>query len=260
MIVQVKNYYLRQVESGRMSSWRNISQEADEKRKRGASTGPLPKPTMKPKRRIDGQTTAMPPIGTSIEGIDDLTSAGQTIVFQQGSPSQTRLPAPTPQYQPEAQQLQQPSRGPQGPGLSFFNTDSQRPILQAANEQGQSTEPISNSVSRRSLISAQEAHLERYQGLRLKLKLPLKSNIGSTGPLPKRGESTGLPRPTMISRRRSGDRTSAILRPGSHKIGVSYTISEDLSGDREKQILCRFSERKRNSGEVRLRIGSSYGR
>ncbi|KIM99030.1 hypothetical protein OIDMADRAFT_181500 [Oidiodendron maius Zn] len=193
--IMVKNYYLRQVDSGRMSSWRDIAEEADEKRKRGEPTGPLPKPTMIPKRRIDGQTTTISRPGTSMEGIDDLTLVGQTMVLQQGSPSQatlsSRLPAlaqagPVPsaltsaanpavilskhlpqQSQPAPQQLQQPSRGPRGPALGYFNTDPQRPILQPSNAQGQSPAPVSDSVSQRSLMAAQEAHLERQQALRL---------------------------------------------------------------------------------------------
>jgi hypothetical protein len=40
---------------------------------------------------------------------------------------------------------------------------------------------------------------------------------------------------------------------------VSYTISEDMSGDRENKILSRISEKKRDSCEVRLRIRGSYG-
>ena len=195
MIAQVKNYYLRQVDSGRMSSWRDIAEEADEKRKRGEATGPLPKPNMMQKRRIDGQTTTMPRPGASMDGVDDLTSAGQTMVLQQGSPSQTALSSRFPalaqanpvtssltsvanpaailskhlpqQPQPAAQQLPQASRGPRGPALGYFNTDPQRPIMQAANPKGQSTAPVSDSVSQRSLMAAQEAQLERQQALRL---------------------------------------------------------------------------------------------
>jgi hypothetical protein len=38
-----------------------------------------------------------------------------------------------------------------------------------------------------------------------------------------------------------------------------YTISEDMSGDCENKILSRISEKKRDSGEVRLRVRGSYG-
>jgi len=41
-------------------------------------------------------------------------------------------------------------------------------------------------------------------------------------------------------------------RLGSHKRGISYTISEDLTRDRGKQILCRIIKRRRDSGEVML--------
>ena len=41
------------------------------------------------------------------------------------------------------------------------------------------------------------------------------------------------------------------------KICVSYTISEDLSGDRGNQILSRISKKKSDSREVRLRIRDS---
>jgi len=39
-----------------------------------------------------------------------------------------------------------------------------------------------------------------------------------------------------------------------NKMCVSYTISEDMSGDRRNKILSRLSEKKRDSCEVRLRI------
>jgi hypothetical protein len=43
------------------------------------------------------------------------------------------------------------------------------------------------------------------------------------------------------------------------RICVSYTISEDMSGDRGNKILSRISEKKRDSCEVRLRVRGSYG-
>lgn len=177
-----------------MSSWRDIAEDADEKRKKGEPTGPLPKPTIIPKRRIDGQTSLSRP-GSSMEGIDDMSSPGQGMALHQGSPSQptlsSRFPAlaqagPVPQglsssstpssilskhlpqqSQQGGQHIQQPSRTPRGPALGYFNTDPQRPIMQAANPQGQPTPPISDSISQRSLMVAQEAHLERQQALRL---------------------------------------------------------------------------------------------
>jgi hypothetical protein len=50
---QVKNYYQRQVDSGKMSLWEQIAHEADEKISQGEDTGPLPTPTSLPKRRYD---------------------------------------------------------------------------------------------------------------------------------------------------------------------------------------------------------------
>jgi hypothetical protein len=175
-----------------MSSWRDIAEDADDKRKRGESTGPLPKQTVIPKRRIEGQSTSTMRPGSAMEGIDDISAAGQTMVLQQGSPTQpslsSRFPAlaqagPVPQslnspaapasilskhLPPQsAQQMQQQSRTSRGPALGYFNTDSQRPIMQATNAQGQSTPPMSDSISQRSLMVAQEAHLERQQALRL---------------------------------------------------------------------------------------------
>ncbi|KFY37889.1 hypothetical protein V495_06889 [Pseudogymnoascus sp. VKM F-4514 (FW-929)] len=41
------------------------------------------------------------------------------------------------------------------------------------------------------------------------------------------------------------------------KIQVSYTISEDMSGNCKKNILSRISQKRRDSRDVRLRIGSS---
>ncbi|KFX99944.1 hypothetical protein O988_03594 [Pseudogymnoascus sp. VKM F-3808] len=42
------------------------------------------------------------------------------------------------------------------------------------------------------------------------------------------------------------------------KIQVSYTISEDMSGNCKKNILSRISKKKRDSRDVRLKIGRSY--
>ena len=43
---QVKNYYQRQVDSGKMKEWEDIARDADEKKSRGEETGPLPTPTI----------------------------------------------------------------------------------------------------------------------------------------------------------------------------------------------------------------------
>lgn len=74
--------------------------------------------------------------------------------------------------------------------------------------------------------------------------------------------SGGLPpSPYDISLRtsiRAGRRRGLMLKERTNKICVSYTISEDMSGDRRKRILSRIGEKKRDSGEVSLRIRSSY--
>jgi hypothetical protein len=57
---QVKNYYQRQVDSGKMSLWEQIAHEADEKISRGEDTGPLPTPTILPKRCYDMQYQRQP--------------------------------------------------------------------------------------------------------------------------------------------------------------------------------------------------------
>jgi hypothetical protein len=187
ILTQVKNYYQRLVDSGKMSAWETIAREADEKRRRGESTGPLPIPTVIPKTR--GHPSSGTRMGSASDGLDEMSSAPQNLPLQQASPTQpsigTRFPAlaqagpvqqtlsqpatPTslinkrlpsqPPTQHSSQHAQQQARQSRGPSLGFFNADPQRPILQAASS--------SESISQRSLLVAQEAHIERQQALRI---------------------------------------------------------------------------------------------
>ena len=196
ILTQVKNYFSRQVESGKMSAWEQIARDADEKKARGESTGPLPTPTPIPKRRFEGSQGPLPRSGSAMD-IDDISPAGQSMMMQQASPTQPPLiarfpalaqagPVPPSAVAPHAsstviskhmpqqssqtapQQIQTQNRLQRGPALGYFNTDSQRPIMQASNhQQAQSTPPIQDSVSQRSLMVAQEAQIERQQALRL---------------------------------------------------------------------------------------------
>ncbi|KAG0647849.1 hypothetical protein D0Z07_5951 [Hyphodiscus hymeniophilus] len=196
ILTQVKNYYSRQVESGKMSAWEQIAREADEKKARGESTGPLPIPTPIPKRRFDGPQGPLARSGSAMD-IDDIPPPGQNTIMQQASPPQPPLsarfpalaqagPVPAPTGPPHAsstilskhipqqpsqqtpQQMQPQSRHQRGPALGYFNTDPQRPMMQASNtQQTQLTPPMPDSVSQRSLMVAQEAHIERQQALRL---------------------------------------------------------------------------------------------
>ncbi|KAE9368084.1 hypothetical protein N431DRAFT_429300 [Stipitochalara longipes BDJ] len=50
----------------------------------------------------------------------------------------------------------------------------------------------------------------------------------------------------------------SMLKARTNNLCVSYTISEDMSGDRRKRILSRIGEKKRDSGGVNLKIISSY--
>lgn len=52
---QVKNYYQRQVDSGKMCKWQQIANDADEKISRGEDTGPFLRPTILPNRHYDMQ-------------------------------------------------------------------------------------------------------------------------------------------------------------------------------------------------------------
>ena len=196
---QVKNYYQRQVDSGKMTVWEEIAKDADEKRARGEPTGPLPVASLIPKRRYDGPPSSIPRSGSAMDGIDDLATQGQNIPLQQGSPQQpilsSRFPAlaqagPVPQTlsqpatptsimskhstqlppQQAPQQIQQQNRTSRGPALGYFNnTDSQRTIMQAsAAHQSQHTPPATDpAVSQRSVMAAQQAALEQQQALRL---------------------------------------------------------------------------------------------
>jgi hypothetical protein len=182
---QVKNYYQRQVDSGKMKEWEEIAKEADEKRERGEPTGPLPTPTVLPKRRYEVTPGSVPRAGSAIDGLDDIPSAGQNAALQQPSPPQVSLgsrfaplaqagplphqpatptsvmtkhlpPQPIQQAPPQVPQQvqQQQARPPRAaPPLGYFTAD--RPIIQA------------EAVSKRSLQAAQEAQIERSTALRL---------------------------------------------------------------------------------------------
>ncbi|RDL33950.1 uncharacterized protein BP5553_08318 [Venustampulla echinocandica] len=191
---QVKNYYQRQVDSGRMREWEEIARDADEMRERGEPTAPLPVPTVIPKRRYDAPSSSLPSrSGSAIDGIEDISSPGQGAVLARsshGSPQSqptmgTRFPPLTnagagtvpvshiqpavaasiinkqvpPQSSSQGQQSQQQSRA-RGPPLGYFNIESSpRPILQATQSD--------SVISQRSLQVAHEAQLERQSALRL---------------------------------------------------------------------------------------------
>jgi hypothetical protein len=179
---QVKNYFQRQVDSGKMKEWEDIAKDADAKKQRGEDTGPLPQPTMLPKRRYDIAPGSLPRQGSAMEGIEDIAPTSQTSLPHTSPPQpplSARFPAlaqagPVTQIQPAAptsapnkhlptqtvqqtpQTIQQQPRAPRGPAMGYFTTDNPpRPIIQA------------DAVSQRSLMVAQEAHIERQSALRL---------------------------------------------------------------------------------------------
>jgi hypothetical protein len=176
-----------------MSEWEQIAREADEKKARGESTGPPPAPIMIPKRRIDGSQGPIPRSVSALDGIEDMSSVGQTMMLQRPSPPQPslreRFPALTqagpvqqtvvqsstpsllskhisPHQTPlQSQQSHIQARPSRGPALGYFNTEPQRPIIQSGNAQQPHAAP--DAVSQRSLMVAQEAQIERQQALRL---------------------------------------------------------------------------------------------
>ncbi|TAQ86133.1 hypothetical protein B7494_g5535 [Chlorociboria aeruginascens] len=195
---QVKNYYQRQVETKIQLG--EIARDADEKIARGESTGPLPNPTLIPKRRYD-VPGSLPRSGSALDNMDDLAPSAQSMMIQQNSPQQppisTRFPAlaqagpvPHPLIQPAVsspvptvhlhsqpalhtppqlqQQLQQQIR-PRGPALGFFNTDSQRPIMQATSQPSAHQPPSASeqSRSRMTAMAQEEARIEKQQALKI---------------------------------------------------------------------------------------------
>ena len=199
---QVKNYYIRQVELGQKSGWRVIAQEADDKKSRGESTGPLPAPTtIIPKPR--GHTVSSTPrSGSVMDGVEDMPAG--TSILQQGSPTPAGIPTsrytalaqagpsrtssqpatPTSllskhlpreqQTQHAPQQLQHtPQQIPQqvppqqprsrGPALGYFHTDPQRPIMQASNSHGQSGPSMPDAASQRSRQVAEIAQAAQIE-------------------------------------------------------------------------------------------------
>lgn len=193
MPCQVKNYYQRQVESGKMSEeLKTIAEDADEKRGRGESTGPVPPPIVQLKRRYDVPQGALSRPSSHLDNAEDLHKLS-TITLQH-SPSQlvqsTRFPTSTiagasPHTQPllQAPAVQSQAKHPaqsstqtivrelRGPALGYFNTENQRSASQATSpQQAQSqgdTETAAAAASRRSQIVAQEAEMERQKALRI---------------------------------------------------------------------------------------------
>jgi hypothetical protein len=174
---QVKNFYQRQVDSGKRD-WEVCAMEADAKKARGEPTGPLPQAPTPVKRRYDAPSNALPRSGSAVDpSIDD--SATSTPVPSHASPPQSALtsrfptlaqagpvphqptpptsapnkhltPQPIQQSPAQGVHTQRPSRGPP---IGYFVTE--RAPLQADNP------------SQRSLQAAQEAQLERSNALRL---------------------------------------------------------------------------------------------
>jgi hypothetical protein len=173
-----------------------LARDADEKKRRGESTGAPPTPTVPIKRRYDGPTSGIPrPPISSIESMEDISTIGQTLIMQHGSSPQptisSRFPTlaqagPVPPNavqvnsnsgpnkrlsqtpQPQAAQQAQQNRASRGPQLGYFNADTSRPILQAASSQHQASPvPLSDSIRARSHMVAHEAQRERQQALLL---------------------------------------------------------------------------------------------
>lgn len=181
ILAQVKNYYQRSVDSGKMRQWKVIAEDADGKRARGEPTDPLPPATVIAKKRFEPPTGSVPRAGSAMEGLEGMSSPGPNVTMVQASPSSqpsliSRYPSlaqasSVPHIQPATpasvmskpmpQTQQQPpqQQGRRGPQLGYFNTDSPRPILQA-----QSSDP---EIAQRSRLVAQEAQLERQSALRI---------------------------------------------------------------------------------------------
>lgn len=134
---QVKNYYQRQVDSGKIKEWEDIARDVDDKKSRGEEIGPLPQPTIIPKRRYNMPPGSVQRSGSAMEGVEDMASTGQNSLTHTSPP----------------QIVQQRSRPPRAAAMGYFTPP--RPIIQAG------------AVSQRSLLVAQEAHVEGQLALRL---------------------------------------------------------------------------------------------
>ncbi|CZR53629.1 uncharacterized protein PAC_03509 [Phialocephala subalpina] len=183
---QVKNYYQRQVDSGKMKEWEDFTREADARKERGEAPPELPPPTVVPKRRYDITPGSLPRSGSALDLSDDLPPANQSKILAQASPQpslSSRFPAlaqagPVPQIQPAtptsvmhknlppqpiqqaAQQGPQLPRVPRGPALGFFTQNEPRESRDMARD----PRPIMQAntpVSERSLQAAQEAQQEQ---------------------------------------------------------------------------------------------------
>ncbi|PBP23800.1 myb-like DNA-binding domain-containing protein [Diplocarpon rosae] len=190
ILTQVKNYYQRQVDSGK-KEWEAIAKEADEKRDRDEPTAPLPTPSVIPKRRYDITPGAHPRSASAMDQVADVVPSGQSALMSQTSPPQTSMgsrfpvlaqagpvaqtqpnsatsnvlnkhlpPQPIQQAPPPIQQQPRPLRGP---AVGYFSSESPRPTVQA-----------DAAVSQRSMMVAQEAQIERQSALRLERESALR--------------------------------------------------------------------------------------
>ncbi|KAL3427876.1 myb-like DNA-binding protein [Phlyctema vagabunda] len=151
---QVKNYYQRQVDSGKMSDWEEIARDADEKRGRGESTGPMPNPPSQPKRRYDGPPGTFDRAESAMTGMEDLTANAQSVVIQQPSPQpqhqpslNTRFPALA-QAGPVPQVSQSPASVPPPPS---------KPVQQQQQQQQQQQPPPPPAQQQQHLQQPQQA-------------------------------------------------------------------------------------------------------
>ena len=79
---QVKNYYQRQVDSGKRE-WEDMARDADEKRARGDPVGPLPTPTVIPKRRYDLTPGTAGRPGSAMDGSEEMSPLGSNAIASQ---------------------------------------------------------------------------------------------------------------------------------------------------------------------------------
>lgn len=196
VLSQVKNFYQRQVEAGKRD-WLEAATEADEKKKRGEPTGPLPQaPQIQPKRKYE--LSSGPVLqGSVVDELDNMPVGVQVPTMSQASPQQPVLsnrfpplaragsvphqsavstsnmskhmtPQPIQQAPPQIQQIQQVQQIQQAQQAQQAHQQQRNPRGPSLGFFNTERPPLqSDQLSQRSLRVAQEAEMERASALRL---------------------------------------------------------------------------------------------
>jgi hypothetical protein len=174
---------------------------------------------------------ASPPQQPALSRFPVLAQAGPTAQTTQATHTPPIVSRSVQNHNQGQQWVQQmvPNRPSRGPPLGYFNSDRDRPILQAATQQHQqSSMALSDPIrSQRSQMAAHEAQMERQQALRLeeqmqiarqqKLRLKQETEIQNLSQFEQ--YSTSAPQPSIMAHSRIEE--SSVYGNDIRRVGMS---------------------------------------